>query len=265
MRKFRHILNLINMRKFIPVSTALSVLLFCNLSSAVDRQPDMDLPRGLEKAGKEFISPVTTDAAPYFWYGSALTLTLAIFEDQIGDPTQEDVAEDKPLGGASVIGDLAGQWIPNGLYMIGMYTHHLFTRNETSKERSIHMLKSSAYASGLATILKFIVREPRPNSDSKASFPSGHTTTAFAFATVIATQHAWYWSVPAYALASLTAFSRMNDNNHFLHDVIGGAAIGISYGLSIYFLNHDEASANNKLAYISPLHDGATLNFIQFF
>ena len=37
------------------------------------------------------------------------------------------------------------------------------------------------------------------------------------------------------ALAGTVALSRMNDNKHYLHDVVAGATIGTAYGLGIYF------------------------------
>jgi membrane-associated phospholipid phosphatase len=62
-----------------------------------------------------------------------------------------------------------------------------------------------------------------------ASFPSGHTTTAFALASAVSEDlgnNPWI-AVPAYGLAALVGFSRTRANAHFASDVlIGGAAPG---------------------------------------
>jgi len=64
------------------------------------------------------------------------------------------------------------------------------------------------------------------------SFPSGHTTSAFSVATVIATEYKNIKWVPyvCYALAGLTGLSRINDNKHWASDVCLGAAIGFGVG-----------------------------------
>lgn len=99
------------------------------------------------------------------------------------------------------------------------------------------MFLASAYAAGSATILKYSVREPRPyNGSVRTSFPSGHTTMAFAFASVVGAEHGWLWAVPAYAMATVTGIARINDNMHYLHDVTAGATIGIAYGLGLHYI-----------------------------
>jgi len=58
-----------------------------------------------------------------------------------------------------------------------------------------------------------------------AGFPSGHTTTAFAFATALAILFPRL-ALPAFALAALAGFSRLALDEHYLADVIAGATLG---------------------------------------
>ncbi len=63
------------------------------------------------------------------------------------------------------------------------------------------------------------------------SFPSGHTTLAFATATTLALQYKkWYVVVPAYLWASSVGYSRMYLGKHYPSDVFAGAIIGIGAG-----------------------------------
>lgn len=93
---------------------------------------------------------------------------------------------------------------------------------------------------GLATsLLKPILgrRRPRYTDDvydfspltGRDSWPSGHTTMAFALATSVSDE---VGSLPVtiglYGAATLTGWSRMNDNRHWLSDVAAGAAIGVA-------------------------------------
>lgn len=191
---------------------------------------DKDIP-----IWSDFISPVTTEAKYLFYYGAALTIVLAALEDQVSDPAQQDVVEDRPLGSFSRFGELAGQVYPNAFYTLGMLVHGMITGRERSYARSKLMFKTTFYSSALTTMLKYSVREPRPDSSNRDAFPSGHTTTAFAFASVVALEHPWPYGLAAYSMAGLVGFSRMNDNKHLLHHVVGGAVIGASYGLALYY------------------------------
>ncbi|HXD24049.1 MAG TPA: phosphatase PAP2 family protein [Gemmatimonadaceae bacterium] len=72
------------------------------------------------------------------------------------------------------------------------------------------------------------------------SFPSGHATAAFAFASAITSQlnrdqsPIRHWAGPLlYALAGVTAFSRTYDHDHWASDVVAGAGVGTLSGLVV--------------------------------
>ena len=58
------------------------------------------------------------------------------------------------------------------------------------------------------------------------SFPSGHTSTAFAAAGFLHRRYGWKWGLPAAAAAALVGASRVQSKDHYWHDVVVGAAIG---------------------------------------
>ena len=66
---------------------------------------------------------------------------------------------------------------------------------------------------------------------SHDSFPSSHTTQAFAIASVVAARSEG-WVVPAlaYTAAAVVAFDRVNDRVHFASDVAAGALVGTVTG-----------------------------------
>jgi membrane-associated phospholipid phosphatase len=192
----------------------------------------------------DFASPLTTDARIPLIIGTGLTVGLVVMRDQISNPLGRKLSENKPLGGVAHWGDYAGRMIPNGLYFAGMLAAGLLG-NERGLENSEVMALASLSSSFWARGFKAFVREHRPDGSNQQSFPSGHTTSAFAFAATVQKRHGWAWGTPAYALATLTGFSRMNDGKHFLHDVVAGATLGIVYGTGISILreqNHDASS-----------------------
>lgn len=69
----------------------------------------------------------------------------------------------------------------------------------------------------------------------KYSFPSGHTSNAFAAATALTlSSKKWYVAVPSYAYACLVGYSRMRLGVHFPSDVLGGMVIGIGASLLVF-------------------------------
>ncbi len=68
-----------------------------------------------------------------------------------------------------------------------------------------------------------------------SSFPSGHTTLAFAAATVYAKEYKDVPAVPiiSYTVASLISLSRITENRHWATDVITGAALGYLSGTQV--------------------------------
>lgn len=76
-------------------------------------------------------------------------------------------------------------------------------------------------------VLKYAVNERRPNG-SRQSFPSGHSSVSFSAAEFMRKRYGWAYGIPAYGLASFVAYSRVESREHYAHDVIAGAAIGIA-------------------------------------
>ncbi len=69
------------------------------------------------------------------------------------------------------------------------------------------------------------------------SFPSGHTSAAFATATLISLQYKkWYVAVPSYTWASLVGYSRIAKGVHYPSDVVAGALVGAGSAFLIWKL-----------------------------
>ncbi|HEY3415119.1 MAG TPA: phosphatase PAP2 family protein [Armatimonadota bacterium] len=64
------------------------------------------------------------------------------------------------------------------------------------------------------------------------SFPSGHTMSSFAIATVIGMRHRWA-AAPAFAIAAIIGLSRISVGVHWPLDVLGGAIIGVLLGFAV--------------------------------
>lgn len=118
-------------------------------------------------------------------------------------------------------------------------------------DRLIHLDGSPrhdlALAFGRSLVLtqtsKYAFNETRPNGGSH-SFPSGHTAAAFTGAEFIRKEYGWWWGIPAYAMASYVGWSRVDARQHYTHDVLAGAAIGI-------LVNHDFRELHTRYGALS--------------
>jgi membrane-associated phospholipid phosphatase len=91
-------------------------------------------------------------------------------------------------------------------------------------------LRAQLLSLGLAYSLKYTVRRERPDETTRDSFPSGHAAQSFATATVVARHFGAKWGVPAFGAAGFISASRLNQQRHFLSDVVFGAGLGIGVG-----------------------------------
>lgn len=207
----------------------------------------------------EWSAPLYSEQAkPIIYTGSAITAAIIMGRDSGFDQFQEDMAEDEPMGDLAHFGDYMGQLVPNLLYMGGMYWNHKSSKSNKSLRRAMLMFKTTLYSGITTGILKRVVNQKRPHGGDRLSFPSGHTTTAFAFASVVGLEHNKAWAIGAYSIATIVAFSRLNDNAHYLHDVAFGATIGIAYGVSLYHIQQKESSNSDVSWMVLPSENGAT-------
>lgn len=120
-------------------------------------------------------------------------------------------------------------------------------------------LETLLIANGIKEWTKLLVYRARPymyfddfpqekveDGDWSCSFPSGHTTFAFAgaaFTTMVFCQcfpnSDWKYVVAgaSFGLAALTGAMRMASGNHFLTDVLVGAVIGTAVGFTVPYLH----------------------------
>ena len=117
------------------------------------------------------------------------------------------------------------QYVPVAFYLtldfMGLEAKHSFG------ERLAVGVVTYISVTALSQSIKYIVREPRPDTGTRNSFPSGHTMTAFAGAELVRSEYGWGVGMGAYALAATVGFMRMYNNRHWFNDILAGAGFGI--------------------------------------
>ena len=140
---------------------------------------------------------------------------------------------------AEFLGDAGMQFgVPAALYLVARATG-----SEGAQDVSIMLLRTQTVNGIVTRGLKLLPR-PRPYQETatptKGSFPSGHTSAAFATATVLQRKFGLKAGLPAYAVATFIGTSRLQ-NVHYLSDVTFGAALGIASGLVMNVPGHGPA------------------------
>jgi hypothetical protein len=162
----------------------------------------------------------------------------------------------------------------NGGYDILFITGYGITgsiiKDDYMKETAFMAGESFISANILGTIIKYSVGRARPYTGdgkskftpfvfktSRASFPSGHTVSAFSVATVFAERsNSILIKILFYATASATAFERIYFDKHWSSDVFFGATLG-------YLIGKDIVKGNNKsdTILVYPFNKGIMLAF----
>lgn len=94
------------------------------------------------------------------------------------------------------------------------------------------------------------------------SFPSGHTSQAFALATVIArTYDTPYVQVPVYGFAVSQAVQRIDSGKHWLSDVVAGAALGTFIGRVVTRTEVDNDAGISYRPIVSTRRFGFSVHF----
>ena len=121
--------------------------------------------------------------------------------------------------------------------LIGFYGVGLAADDYNAKTVALDGFSASVISSLTTSIFKGISGRARPNSGlgphhwnpfgGDQSFPSGHATGAFAFASVIAGHYDSPWvATTAYTIASLVGVARIEQDAHWASDVVAGGLIG---------------------------------------
>ena len=210
--------------------------------------------------------------APLHWKGPEWILfsasTAAIATMSLADESLSDSArEHGPTLG--FVGDMANQFGSAGSFVVlgGFYLVGAIGKDTKAKNVCLDGLAASLIASGIITpVLSTLIGRERPTAEQGAysfhpfegrSFPSGHTTQAFAVASVIATSYDQLWvKVTVYGVATMTAYTRVRLGQHFPTDVVAGALIGTVVGRSVVHFNRKLRSGEKE-----PEVTGARLAF----
>ena len=140
--------------------------------------------------------------------------------------TRTEITEDHPKFAAHL--DNQMQYAPL-LAMYGLQLAGVAGKNSNFDQTAMALL-SSGITAIVVTTLKTQTGRLRPDGSNYHSFPSGHTTTAFAAAELLNQEfkgRSPWIGYAGYTVATATGVLRTYNNKHWVSDVVAGAGIGI--------------------------------------
>ena len=160
-------------------------------------------------------------------------------------------------------GDIAGaKWVAAPA-LAGFLLVSRTTKNKRFRSFAYTLTQGYAVNQVLITGIKKAVRSKRPNGNDYDSFPSGHTSGAFTWATIMSHHYGKKAGIPAYMVAVYMGYARMDDRAHRLTDVVAGAALGYVVGRTVARRSGFDRNHRVDFGVTVPPGGGAalTLNF----
>jgi membrane-associated phospholipid phosphatase len=229
-------------------------------------------PPLLADVGAYFTAPLHWDGRDWAWFGgSLLAIGLAHrYDSQVRTHFVGSGAAPPNLNSEDT-----KDAIPTAAVLGGTWAFALLTRDSDGYREGWAMLEAAALSGVTAYALKFAVGRQTPQQATDpnewfkggASFPSLHSTAAFAVGTVLAESgnddYRLLRRMLGYGLGLATSYERLKHNAHWLSDTAAGAALGI-YSARFTMDRRYGAGTESHVALV-PIEGGAMLTYSMSF
>lgn len=209
--------------------------------------------RTLGDAKAYFTAPIHWNTRNWAYFGGALAVIAAAHHYDTQVRTHFDAGSNSPLG-PKESGELTDA-LPSAALLVGTWGYADLVGSHAGEGEAWNMFESSGLSLVSAYALKYTIRRTGPDSATDpnhwfgggSSFPSEHTTLAFAIGTVLAEsgnpQYRWIRRVLGYGVGFGTAYLRMKHNAHWLSDTVAGGALGMA---SAHFVMNRSAEREDQ-------------------
>lgn len=196
------------------------------------------------------------------WASLAVVGTALVIDRPLRDEMRRHTGNSPFITQVERFGAQYGAGVVGGFYVFGALAN-----DETALRVAQDGIAASLIASGIVTpTIKLVAGRSRPRadeglynfkpfSDGNSSFPSGHTTEAFALASVVAGHYDDTWvACTSYSIAGLVGLARTYHHAHFASDVVAGAMIGTLIGKSV--VEHNTVLHSGKVVLLPDIARG---------
>jgi len=215
-----------------------------------------------------FTAPLHWNRSDWAWFGGALVAVGAThhYDTQVRTHFLKTLTS-APTTSSKDVQDA----IPAAAVFVATWGYANLIDDRNGRAEAWAMLEAVGLASVSGYALKYAVgregpdRTSDPNQWRKGggnSFPSVHSSAAFAVGTVLAESgsddYRWMRRVLGYGLGAATGYERLKHNAHWLSDTVAGAALGVA---SAHFaMNRRDRTDEETGLRVVPLERGAMLS-----
>jgi membrane-associated phospholipid phosphatase len=216
-------------------------------------------------------SPLRWNSTDWLLFGGAIAaIGVAHGEDS---RVREHFAKDSATALSTANSDTVQDALPAAVLFIGTWGYANLSDDSDGRREAGAMLEATVLGIGTSYVLNYAAgrRGPDQTADPDrwwsggTSFPSQHTTAAFAIGTVLAesgnSHYRWVRRALGYGVAGFTAYERLRHNAHWLSDTAAGAALGAA---SARFAMNREPGHSDPSAFtvaLTPLAHGLMLRY----
>jgi membrane-associated phospholipid phosphatase len=215
-----------------------------------------------------FTAPLHWNGTDWAWFGGALLAIAA--SHRYDSQVRSHFVDDK--NPATIDSHDTQDIIPTAAVFLGTWGFAALMGSGDGKSETWAMFKAAALGGVTAYALKYAIGRDGPDQTSNpnqwfkgsaGSFPSFHSTAAFAVGTVFAESgnDDWRWLryFVGYGLGVGTSYERLKHNAHWLSDTMAGAALGIA---SAHFaMNHTYTNVDSPHVSIVPIERGVMVAY----
>jgi len=183
-----------------------------------------------EEIAKSFAALFSTANLRPLVFGSLATGVAIIPEQNV-----ETYFRDHPekLESVTELGEIMGNEYILSPIVGGLFVAGRLGGDQRFQSMTYSLTEGFLINGAVTASIKYAVGRTRPDGSDNLSFPSGHTSTSFMWATVLSRTYGPKAGIPAYIAASYVGVTRLEENAHHLTDVVAGTAIGYIVGRTV--------------------------------
>lgn len=188
--------------------------------------------------------------------GVATGGAIAIRENWDGRVRDETAEHPQRWGEATQVLRQFGEATWQVPVLFGVYGYSVWQQDSDLHSFSKSAISAHALSALTTVIIKAAANTQRPTTEYQNGhygFPSYHTSSTFAIAATIEEYYGWQAGLPAYALAGLVGWSRIDEREHDLSDVVFGAVLGYVIGKSVAAAHLDRECGVQVCPFYEPV------------
>jgi membrane-associated phospholipid phosphatase len=224
----------------------------------------------LEDTKLYFTAPLRWDEQDWLYFGGALIAIGAAhsFDERVRDHFA--TGSKAILNGGQDTNSLRDA-APTLALIAGTGLYAAFIDDRDGYREAWSLIEAGAFSGATAEVLGYAAGRERPDATTSPnkwgkggdSFPSLHTTVAFAVGSVFAEsgndEYRWIRRFIGYGVASATGYVRVSENVHWLSDSVAGAALGMA--TARFVLNRQATQDGAAALQFQPVKNGWLVSY----